>query len=97
MMVFRTMDKIYSGSTALEIVHDLESEAKDYPHRGQSLRHFLRWSLGRLGDRIPPRELDLSGRMDDEALAMNYLYLCDEYGVGKVYATPLSYPAIRNR
>lgn len=87
MIVFKTEGKEYRGTTALEIVNMIESEAIDCPCRGQSVRQFLQWSLTRIGDRIPPRELDVSDRMDDEALALNYLYLCDEYGVGKVFAS----------
>ena len=81
MIVFRTEEKNYCGSSALEIVRALESDSQNYPYRGQSLRHFLSWSLGRLGNCIPPREIDLSDRMEDEALALNYLCLRDEYGV----------------
>lgn len=84
MMIFWTEEKNYCGSCALEIVRALESDAKGYPFRGQSIRQFLSWSLRRLADRFPPRDLDLSDRMEDEALALNYLYLCDEYGVGKL-------------
>ena len=84
MMIFRTNEKEYSGVSALEIVRALESDAADYPFRGQQIRQFLRWSLARLADCIPPREMDLSDRMRDEELALNYLYLRDEYGAGKL-------------
>jgi hypothetical protein len=84
-MIFRTKKKVYRGKTALEIVRAMESDAADYPYRGQSIRRFLLWSLNRPGLRsIPPRETDLSDRIEDEALALSYLYLCDEYGAGKI-------------
>lgn len=70
--------------SALDIVRALESDAEDYPHRGQSVRQFLLWSLERQGNRLPPRDLDLSDRMEDDALALSYLYLRDEYGAGKL-------------
>lgn len=88
MMVFQTAGKDYGGSSALEIVRALERDTRNYPHRGQSVRQFLKWSLGRLVSHIPPREMDLSDRMEDEALALNYLYLCDEYGAGKLLTNP---------
>lgn len=83
-MIFRTEKKDYRGKTALEIVRAIESDANDYPFRDQSIRQFLRWSLSNSGNQLPPREMDLSDRMEDEALALNYLYLRDEYGAGKL-------------
>ncbi|MEZ5345453.1 MAG: hypothetical protein R2681_07865 [Pyrinomonadaceae bacterium] len=87
-MIFRTKTKDYYGWTALEIVRAMESDARDYPHRGQSIKQFLRWSLNRLGDRLPHRELDLSSRLEDETLALSFLHLCDEYGAGKIIRMP---------
>jgi hypothetical protein len=84
MLIFQFKEKKYRGSSALDIVRALESDAEDYPHRGKSVRQFLRWSLERLGNRLPPRDLDLSDRMEDDALALSYLYLRDEYGAGKL-------------
>ena len=83
-MTFQFKEKKYRGASALDIVRALESDAKNYPHRGQSVRKFLLWSLERLGNRLPPRDLDLSDRMEDDALALSYLYLRDEYGAGKL-------------
>ena len=85
MIVFRTGEKEYRGVSAVEIVRALEADAMDYPHRGQSIRHFLNWSLARLVELIPPRETDLSDRIEDEELALNYLFLRDEYGAGKLF------------
>jgi hypothetical protein len=83
LIVFRTEEKDYCGKSALEVVRKLESDAADYPRRGHSIRQFLSWSLERLSNFIPPREIDLSDRIEDEALALNYLYLRDEYGAGE--------------
>lgn len=83
-MTFQFKGKKYRGASALDIVRALESDAEDYPHRGQSVRQFLLWSLERLGNRLPPRDLDLSDRLEDDALALSYLYLRDEYGAGKL-------------
>ena len=85
MFTFQLKDKRYQGMSALEIVRALESDAGPYPHRGQSIRKFLRWSLAHQCDRIPPRDMDLSDSMEDDALALSYLYLRDEYGAGKLF------------
>lgn len=83
MITFQFKGKNYRGASALEIVRLLERDAEDYPHPGQSVRQFLRWSLEGLGNRIPPRDLELSCHLEDDALALSYLYLRDEYGEGK--------------
>ena len=84
MLTFRCNGKLYCGSTALDIVRGLEGDTKNYPHRGDPIRRFLRWSIEDLRDRVPPRELDLSDRLSDGELALSYLYLRDEYGAGKL-------------
>ena len=84
MLIFQFNEKKYRGVTALDVVRALESDARDYPNSGQSVRQFLVWSLNTLESRLPPRDLDLSDRLDDDALALNYLYLRDEYGAGKL-------------
>ncbi|HEV2913774.1 MAG TPA: hypothetical protein VGX92_10895 [Pyrinomonadaceae bacterium] len=83
-MIFQIDGKNYQDESALAIVHALEQEAMDYPHRGRPIRQFMLWSLNQLRDCVPPRELDLSDRLDDEALAFSYLCLCDEYDVGEL-------------
>ena len=83
MLVFRVDNKDYCG-TALEIVRALESDTKDYLHRGQPVRKFLKWSLRDLSKQIPPRDLHLSKRMKVEELALSYLCLRDEYGAGQL-------------
>lgn len=83
-MIFRTETKEYYGATALEIVRQIESDAKNYPYQGQSIRQFLRWARRHSDNHLPPRDTDLSDRMKDEELALHYLYLRDEYGAGKL-------------
>lgn len=90
-MIFRFKEKDYTGATAMEIVRKLEMDTKNYPFRGQSTRQFLLWSLNRLGNNLPPRELHLSTRLEDETLALSYLHLCDEYGAGKFIRMPLKF------
>ena len=84
MIAFQTDEKLYRGTTALEVVRALEADARRYRHPGRSVREFLTWSLGQLTGHIPPREMDLSERMGDDLLALNYLCLRDEYGAGKL-------------
>lgn len=84
MLTFSFNEKIYDGASAMEIVRALEADADNYPHRGSSIRQFLLWSLQTHCDRLPPRDLDLSDRLEDNELALNYLYLRDEYGVGSL-------------
>lgn len=74
----------YAGASALEIVEAMRRDAARMGRVCASAREFLRWAQGELRDRVPPRELDLSERLNDETLALNYLCLCDEYGVGEL-------------
>src|SRR4051794_308205 len=83
-MIFRRRGREYAGRSASDVVRALEHDAAGYRPRGGPLRDFLAWSLERLGDRVPARELDLSERLDDETVAMAYLCLCEEYGVGRL-------------
>lgn len=87
-MVFRAGDREYQGKSALEIVEALRREAAGDAGAGQTLRQFLLDSLGQLGDRIPLRELDVSDRLDEEMLALSYLYLRDEFGAGELLGVP---------
>jgi hypothetical protein len=87
-MVFRAGDREYRGTSALEIVQALRREAAGGDGAGQNLRQFLRESLEQLGDRIPLRELDVSDRLDEEMLALSYLYLRDEFGAGELRDVP---------
>ena len=87
-MVFRAGDREYRGKSALEIVETLRREAAGGDGAGQTLREFLLDSLERLGDRIPLREQDVSDRLDEEMLALSYLYLRDEFGAGELSDVP---------
>ncbi len=87
-MIFRTGEKEYRGSSAVEIIQALQGDAVDGKSQGLTLRQFLRLSLAQLSDRIPLRELDVSDRLNDEMLALSYLYLRDEYGTGEFLDAP---------
>ena len=73
-----------SETSALNVVRALEREEKEYQHRGGSIRQYLSWSLNQLGGSVPARDLDVSDRLEDEALALAYLVLLDEYGMGEL-------------
>ena len=83
-MTFRLREKDVSGGSAIEVVRALEREEKEYHSCGGPIRQYLIWSLNRLNGSVPPRDLDLSDRLEDETLALGYLLLLDEYGVGKI-------------
>ena len=83
-MIFRLGEKEFSGTSAISVVRALERDDKEYPHCGESIRQYLSWSLNQLGGGVPPRDLDVSDRLDDEALALGYLLLLDEYGMGEL-------------
>lgn len=82
-MIFRLGEKEVTGTSAVNVVRALEREDEEYRHSGGPIRQYLTWSLNRLNS-VPPRDLDLSDRLEDEALALDYLLLLDEYGVGQV-------------
>ena len=81
-MIFRLNEKEVSGTSAVNVVRALECEDREYQHCGGSIRQYLSWSLNQLGGSVPARDLDVSDRLDDEALALAYLVLLDEYGIG---------------
>ncbi len=89
-MRFRINGGEYAGASALDIVRAIERDAARDGRGWSSPREFLCWAHAELGDRVPPRELDVSDRLDDETLALNYLCLCDEYGVGELMDGPRS-------
>lgn len=80
-MLFLYRDKKYSAETAAEIVEQIRRDADEYRPKGSddSLKPFLAWSLHRLSDRIPLRELDVSEDLPDETVAFNFLCLLDSY------------------
>jgi hypothetical protein len=83
-MIFRTRGKSYSGGSASEVVRALEQDDERYRCCGGPIRQYLTWSLSQLNGSVPPRDLDLSDRLEDETLALGYLLLLDEYGVGEI-------------
>src|ERR1043165_3639584 len=83
-MIFRLNENEVSGTSAVNIVRALEREDKDYQHRGGSIQQYLSWSLNQLAGSVPARDLDVSDRLEDEALALAYLVLLDEYGMGEL-------------
>lgn len=85
-MIFRTKGVNYEGRSAIDLVRDLERDDKDYRYCGGPIRQYLIWSLDQLSSSVPPRDLDLSDRLEDETLALGYLLLLDEYGVGEIVA-----------
>jgi hypothetical protein len=86
-MIFICDNKKYLGKTAVRIVRAVERDAAGYANKGGSIRDFLVWSLERMADRIPLRELDVSPNLADETIAFNYLCLLDNYEIGTFYDT----------
>jgi hypothetical protein len=86
-MIFRLRGKTISGESATEIVRAMERAEKDYDSCGGPIREYLMWSLNQLNDSVPPRDIDLSDRLDDETLALGHLLLLDEYGIGELQIT----------
>jgi hypothetical protein len=82
-MTFWFEGKTYNGKTASEIVKAIQRD-KTNSQQSETLREFLELASLELSDLVPQRELGQSERLDEETLALNYLYLCDEYGVGKL-------------
>lgn len=86
-MIFIYNNKKYLGKSAVRIVRAVENDTTEYVNKGGSIRDFLVWSLERMADRIPPRELDVSAKLSDETIAFNYLCLLDNYEIGIFYDT----------
>ena len=84
-MIFRFKDKEYKGATAIEVVKQMERDDADFvAPNGGSIQEFVKWSLKKLSDRLPPRELDLSPRVSDEVQARGYLSLRHDYDIGEL-------------
>jgi hypothetical protein len=81
-MQFRIGEKEYTGKSAVDIVDALKFDMPDEGQKHLGVREFILWSMSQLSDRIPLRELDVSNKLSDEMLALNYLLLRDEYGAG---------------
>jgi hypothetical protein len=88
-MMFRVEGREYEGETAVEVVESLKRDALGAKGDELTLPDFLRWSYARLSDRIPLRELDVADALDEETLALSYLYLRDEFGAGELAGVPL--------
>ena len=86
-MIFRFKDKEYKGATAIEVVEQMERDDAEFlaSQTGGTIQEFVKWSLKKLSDRLPPRELDLtSARVSDEVQARGYLSLRHDYGIGEL-------------
>lgn len=81
-MLFICNNKKYPGKNAVEIVRAIARNTAEYSNSEGTIQDFLSWSLVRLADRIPLRELDVSPHLSDETLAFNYLCLLDNYQIG---------------
>ncbi len=88
-MIFRAGGKEYYGESALEIVNSLSVETADTLDKRLSVREFMLRSLRDLRDLIPVQRLNGDAGLDDEMLALSYLYLRDEYGAGELRDVPL--------
>ena len=91
-MRFRINGTEYAGASALDIVEAMRLDAAGGGRGRSSPREFLRWAHAELRERVPARELDVSDRLDDDTLALSYLCLCDEYGVGELSDAPRAAP-----
>jgi hypothetical protein len=66
----------------------MERDDPHYPHKGRTVRDFISWSLARLDDMLPLSELAISERVDEETVALSYLCLLDQYGLGELHCLP---------
>ncbi|MCY7347770.1 MAG: hypothetical protein LH614_16350 [Pyrinomonadaceae bacterium] len=86
-MIFIYNSKKYLGKTAVRIVRAIERDTAEYANKTGTIKDFLIWSLARMADRIPMRELEVSPHLPDETIAFNYLCLLDNYEIGAFYDT----------
>jgi hypothetical protein len=86
-MIFWKGSTSYSGSSASEIIRKIERDTAEYIQEG-TVRDFIAWSLLRLSDQLPLRELAVSDKVTDETLALSYLCLLDQYGLGELDTLP---------
>jgi negative regulator of replication initiation len=87
-MLFLFENKIHIGDSAIDILRRMMRDSKEYSGKGTNIREFLAWSLKRLDDRLPGRDLLLTDSLDDETLALSYLCLLDHYGLGALDTVP---------
>jgi len=83
-MIFRFRGKEFEGVTWIDVVRSLERDDEEYGSCGGSIHQYLTWCLNQLSGTLGPRDIDLSDQLNDETLALGYLLLLDEYGVGEV-------------
>ena len=83
-MIFRFGGKEFKGASWIDVVRSLERDDKRYRSCGGPIREYLTWSLNQLSGSVAPRDIDLSDRLEDETLALGYLLLLEEYGVGEI-------------
>jgi len=81
-MIFWIGERQYSGTSAVQIVRAIERDDIEYCNHGP-IRDYLTFYLNRLRATVSARDLDLSDRLEDETLALSYLLLLDEYGLGE--------------
>lgn len=73
------------------VLRSLEQDDKEYRSCGGPIRQYLTWSLNQLRGAVPPRDIALSDRLEDETLALGYLLLLAEYLVGE-FVGPIDGP-----
>jgi len=84
-MLFITKTRQFKGNSAVEIVRKMQSDAVEYGGHSKVIRDFLIWSLERMANEIPQRELDVSPDLDDETNSYNFLCLLDNFKLGTFY------------
>ena len=87
-MIFWFNSITYRGSSAAEIVREMERDSTMPRRNGGRLRDFISWSLLQLDDHIPQRELAISDKVGEETLALSFLCLLDRYGLGELDCLP---------
>lgn len=88
-MRFKYEGKEYERASAIEILRDMERDIKLCSGQRLSVKEFVSRSLASLADRIHQRDLEPSDHLSEEMLALSYLCLLDEYGVGRLdFPTP---------
>jgi hypothetical protein len=87
-MFFLFDNQMHIGDSAVEILRKMMRSSKEYSGNQNDIRGFLAWSLERLDDRLPVRDLLLTESLNDETVALSYLCLLDQYGLGELDTAP---------
>jgi len=87
-MVFKSGSNSYRAARAVDVIRAMERDEGGYSSQGASVQQFLQWSLERLDAHIPLRDLFLGMQVDDETLALSYLLLLEQYGLGELFDDP---------